>query len=207
MSCRVIAIANQKGGSGKTTTAINVSACLGELGKRVLAIDMDPQFNLTSGFGVNPEELGESIYDVLVAPKKGIKRIIRSTKFKRLDVAPSHIDLSSAEIEMVPVYGREFVLKKALSDVKEEYDFIIIDCPPSLSLLTVNGLTSAEELIIPVQSHHFALVGLEKLMDMFDIVKDEMNEAIRLLGVVVTMFDSRTNCRVPRIFRMASQTN
>ncbi len=193
MFCKVIAIANQKGGCGKTTTAINVSACLGKLGKRVLAIDMDPQANLTSGLGINSEELNESIYNVLIEPKKGIKRIIHSTRFKGIDVAPSHINLAGAEIEMVPLYGREFVLKKALENIKDDYDFILIDCPPSLSLLTVNALTSASELIIPVQAHHFALGGLTKLMDMFDIVKEEMNEGISLLGVVVTMFDSRAN--------------
>lgn len=195
MDTRIIAFANQKGGVGKTTTALNVGACLAEKDKRVLFIDMDPQANLTSGIGVDPGKIELSMYDVLLNAKKGIKRVIIPTRYKNLSIAPSHINLSSAEIEMVPLYGREFVLKKAIEKdkISDEYDFILIDCPPSLSLLTVNGLTTANELIIPMQAHHFALVGLTKLLEMVSIIKEEMNDKLEIIGVLLTMVDTRTN--------------
>lgn len=188
--CRVIAVGNQKGGVGKTVTTINIGACLASFGKKVLLIDMDPQANLTKSAGLS--EYKSSVYNLLLSNETNAQTVIYPTKFKNLHIIPSHIDLSSAEIEMVPLYGREFLLKKRLADIVQDYDFIIIDCPPSLSLLMVNALTTAKELLIPVQAHHFALEGLSKLMDIFDIIKGEMNEDLNLLGVVVTMFDPRT---------------
>lgn len=193
MSARIIAFANQKGGVGKTTTTLNVGACLADAGKKVLFVDLDPQANLTSGIGINSHNLEVSIYNVLLDAKKGIKRGIISTSYKNIDIVPSHINLSSAEIEMVPLYGREFVLKKAMEEVINDYDFTLIDCPPSLSLLTVNALTTAKDIIIPVQAHHFALDGLEKLLDMVNIIKEEMNEDLQIRGVVLTLVDTRTN--------------
>lgn len=188
--CRLIAVGNQKGGVGKTVTTLNIGACLAHFGKKVLLIDMDPQANLTKSAGLN--DYKNSVYNLLLSNEANAQNVIYPTRFKNLHIIPSHIDLSSAEIEMVPLYGREFLLKKKLADIVHDYDFIIIDCPPSLSLLMVNALTTAKELLIPVQAHHFALEGLSKLMDIFDIIKGEMNEDLNLLGVVVTMFDPRT---------------
>ncbi|MDP8263124.1 MAG: AAA family ATPase [Candidatus Ancaeobacter aquaticus] len=193
MEARIIAISNQKGGVGKTTTTLNVGACLADIGKKVLFIDLDPQANLTTGIGIDPNNVDISIYDVLLNAKKGIKRAIVQTNYKNLDIVRGHINLSSAEIEMVPLYGREFVLKKAVEKIINEYDFILIDCPPSLSLLTVNGLITAKELIIPVQAHHFSLDGLEKLLDVVTIIKEEMNEELQLAGVFLTLVDTRTS--------------
>ncbi len=171
LNYQIIAIGNQKGGVGKSVTTANLGACLGNLGKKVLVVDMDPQANLTRSLGVN--EYDSSVYDVLLDHKVGMKSVVCQTKHKNLYVAPSHINLSSAEIEMVPLYGREFLLKKKLKEVIPDYDFILIDCPPSLSLLTVNSLTAAEGLLVPVQAHHFALEGLSKLLDIFDIIKED----------------------------------
>jgi chromosome partitioning protein len=193
MKTRVIAFANQKGGVGKTTTSLNVGACLADKGEKVLLIDLDPQAHLTSGLGINPSDLKMTIYDVLLDAKKGTRRAVIPTGYNNLDIVPSHINLSSAEIEMVPFYSREFVLKKAFEEITDEYDFILIDCPPSLSLLTVNALTAARELIIPVQAHHFALDGMEKMIDMVNIIKEEMNDELHLIGIVLTQVDTRTN--------------
>lgn len=198
--CRVIAIGNQKGGVGKSVTAVNLGACLGKAGKKVLLVDIDPQANLTKSLGVHDYKL--SIYNALLNPKVGIRDVIIQTKFRNLDLVPSHIDLSSADIEMVPLYGREFLLRKKLKEVTPDYDFIIIDCPPSLSLLAVNALIAATEVLVPVQAHHFALEGLSKLLDVFDIIKDEMNEDLKFLGVVVTMYDSRTNISKEAVERL-----
>lgn len=190
---RIIAVANQKGGVGKTTTVINLGACLADKQKKILCVDMDPQANLTTGLGVDFHKLKSSIYDVLVNPKTRIKSAVVSTKYKGLDLAPSHINLSGAEIELVPMYGRETALNKSMGLIADEYDFIFIDCPPSLSLLTVNALTTARELLIAMQPHPFAMDGLDKLFETFDIVKDQLNEQLSFLGVVVTMYDARTN--------------
>lgn len=190
---RVIAVANQKGGVGKTTTVINLGAWLGDKGKKVLCVDMDPQANLTTGLGVDFRKIERSVYDVLVKPKMRIESVVIETKCKGLDLAPSHINLSGAEIELVPMYGREAALSRSMGLIGERYDFIFIDCPPSLSLLTVNALTTARELLITMQPHPFAMDGLDKLFETFDIVRDQLNDKLSLLGVVVTMYDARTN--------------
>ncbi len=195
MSARVITIMNQKGGVGKTTTAINLGAALAELGRRTLLIDMDPQANLTRGLGISHQEVeaGKSIYDVITDPKAPLTGAVRPTRWERLDVVPSHIDLSGAEIEMVSMYGRELRLQRAMGDLPEKYDYIMMDCLPSLSLITVNALAAAREVFVPMQAHPFALEGLGKLVEVFEIVKAQMNPKLMLTGVLVTMFDTRTN--------------
>lgn len=192
-SHRTIAIMNQKGGVGKTTTAINLGAALAELGKRVLLVDLDSQANLTRGLGVEVADLDHSTYDSLTNPHADITNIIQATRWKNLDVAPSHIDLSGAEIEMVPMFGREVRLVNAMSGIDGRYDYILIDCLPSLSLLTVNAMVAATEIFVPMQAHPFALQGLGKLFEVYEIIRAQMNPALRLTGVLVTMFDTRTN--------------
>jgi len=193
MSCRIIAIMNQKGGVGKTTTTLNLGAALAEMGKRVLLIDLDPQANLTRGFGVGSAEVEESVYDVLVDPEAMLEPVIRETGCERLYLAPSHLDLSGAEVEMVPMYGRESRLTKSLGGLPEQFDLIMIDCLPSLSLLTINAMVAAREIFVPMQAHPFALEGLTKLFEVFDLVKAQMNPELELTGVLLTMFDTRTN--------------
>jgi chromosome partitioning protein len=194
LSARIITIMNQKGGVGKTTTAINLGAALAELGRRVLLVDMDPQANLTRGLGVSHEEVetGKSIYDVLTDIKAELAPAVRRSSWERLDLVPSHIDLSGAEIEMVSMYGRELRLKKSMGRVPENYDYVIIDCLPSLSLITVNAVAAAREVFVPMQAHPFALEGLGKLFEVLDLVKSEINPDLELTGVVVNMYDPRT---------------
>ena len=193
MACRTIAIMNQKGGVGKTTTVLNLGAALAELGKRVLLVDLDPQANLTLGLGVEVAGLESSTYDVLTNPDADMNRIIQHTRWERLDIAPSHIDLSGAEIEMVPMYGREVRLANALAKVSDGYDYVLIDCLPSLSLLTVNAMVAASEIFVPMQAHPFALEGLGKLFEVYELIRGQMNPRLRLTGVLVTMFNTRTN--------------
>ncbi len=193
MSSRVIAILNQKGGVGKTTTTLNLGAALAEQGRRVLLVDLDPQANLTRGLGVEVEDLEHSTYDTLTNPKADINTIIQATRWERLDIAPSHIDLSGAEIEMVSLYGREGRLANSLKTVLDRYDYVLIDCLPSLSLITINAMCAAGEIFVPMQAHPFALEGLGKLFEVFELIKAQMNPALRVGGVLVTMFDTRTN--------------
>ncbi len=192
---KVISIANQKGGVGKTTTNVNLSACIAALGKRVLTIDIDPQGNTTSGLGIDKNKIGCSIYDVLI---NGIdvKQAILSTKIDNLDIIPSNIQLAGAEIEMVPMIARETILKKAIEPIKEEYDYIFIDCPPSLGLLTINALTASDKVIVPIQCEYYALEGLSQLINTINIVKKNLNPSLELEGVVLTMFDARTNLSI-----------
>ena len=195
MPVRIIAIMNQKGGVGKTTTAINLGAALAERGRRTLLVDLDPQANLTRGLGISHEEVdvGKSIYDVMIDHKVELSQAARRTRWEHLDIVPSHIDLSGAEIEMVAMIGRELRLKRALGELPASYDYIIIDCLPSLSLITVNACAAATEVFVPMQAHPFALEGLGKLFEVLDLVKAEINPTLELTGVVVTMFDPRTN--------------
>lgn len=192
---RVMAIANQKGGVGKTTTAVNLSACLADLGKKVLVVDIDPQGNTTSGLGVDKKRVSSSVYDVLIndAPSE---TAIRSTGLGKLDIMPATIDLAGAEIELVPAMSRENKLKKALQPVRESYDFIVVDCPPSLGLLTINALTAADSLLVPIQCEYYALEGLSQLMNTFKLVQGNLNPALEIEGVVLTMFDGRTNLSI-----------
>ena len=189
---KVIAIANQKGGVGKTTTAVNLAACLATLDRKVLMIDSDPQGNGTSGFGFDRRDLKKCIYDVIIA-QTPMQEIILHTKYKNLDVLPAKIELAGAEIELVTLMNREGRLKTALERIKHNYDYVIIDCPPSLGLLTVNALTAASSVLIPIQCEFYALEGVTMLMNTIQLVQRNLNPALKLEGIVMTMFDSRTN--------------
>ncbi|MBM7583260.1 chromosome partitioning protein [Caldicoprobacter guelmensis] len=192
---KVISIANQKGGVGKTTTNVNLSACIAALGKKVLTIDIDPQGNTTSGVGIDKNRINCSIYDVLINGVDAREAII-STKIENLDLIPSNIQLAGAEIEMVPMIARETILKRAIEPIKNEYDYIFIDCPPSLGLLTINALTASDKVMVPIQCEYYALEGLSQLINTINIVKKKLNPSLELEGVVLTMFDARTNLSI-----------
>ena len=187
----VLAIVNQKGGVGKTTTSVNLSAYLALRGKKTLLIDIDPQGNATSGIGLEKKELAKTIYDVLIN-NEDIKDVIQPTGRKNLSVCPANIELVGAELELKDLLSRENILKRALLTIDSQYDFIIMDCPPSLGLITLNALTAADGVIVPIQSEYYALEGLTQLMDTIAIVKKHLNPGLDIFGVVVTMFDSRT---------------
>lgn len=189
---RVIAIANQKGGVGKTTTAINLSACLADLGKKVLALDLDPQGNMTSGLGVDKDEVENSVYDLIIG-NAGIEECICKSVLENLDVLPSNIDLSAAEIEMIGVENKEFIIKNEMEKIKDNYDFVIIDCPPALSMLTINAMTTADSVLVPIQCEYYALEGLSQLIHTIELVQERLNSSLQIEGVVFTMYDARTN--------------
>jgi chromosome partitioning protein len=189
---RIIAIANQKGGVGKTTTTVNIAASLAAAEKKVLLIDSDPQGNSTSGMGIDRSEMTGSTYDLFTG-KKTLAEIKKSTHFPWLDVVPSGIDLVGVEVELIQMIARERVLKKALADSASNYDYIFIDCPPSLGLLTVNALTAADGVLIPVQCEYYALEGLTALMNTIKLIKQDLNPDLAIEGVLLTMYDSRNN--------------
>ncbi|TQR11516.1 ParA family protein [Psychrobacillus soli] len=189
---RIIAIANQKGGVGKTTTSVNLSACLAYLGKKVLLVDIDPQGNASSGVGVNKGDVSQCIYDVLI-DDVSVLDTIQETKVENLDIVPATISLAGAEIELVSTISREVRLKKALQEVESRYEYIIIDCPPSLGLLTINSLTASDAIIIPVQCEFYALEGLSQLLSTIRLVQKHLNKNLEIDGVLLTMFDARTN--------------
>jgi chromosome partitioning protein len=192
---RVIAIANQKGGVGKTTTSVNLSACIANIGKNVLLIDIDPQGNSTSGLGVDKDSVPASIYDVLVNDVS-LRSALCETALETLKLCPSNIQLVGAEIEMIALPGREGRLKSAIADVKDNFELIFIDCPPSLSLLTLNALTAADSVIMPIQCEYFALEGVSQLVKTVNLVQKSYNHNLTIEGVVLTMFDSRTNLAI-----------
>ena len=189
---RVFAVANQKGGVGKTTTTVNLSACFAERGLKTLVIDLDPQANATTSIGIDPRGLDASIYDVLLQGI-GLDEIVEPTMIKDLHIAPSSLDLAGAEVELVAAFGRERKLREAISEAVGEYDIIMVDCPPSLGLLTINGLTAADEVMVPIQAEYFALEGLTQLVRNIGMVQRSLNSGLELTKVVLTMYDARTN--------------
>lgn len=189
---RTIAIANQKGGVGKTTTAINLSACLAEKGKKVLAVDMDPQGNMTSGLGVDKDSVENTIYNLIIGEAK-MEEVLIKDVLENLDIIPTNIDLSGAEIELLDVEEKEYIVRNEIDKIKDNYDFIIIDCPPSLSMLTINAMTTADSVLVPIQCEYYALEGLSQLIHTVELVRDRLNPKLTIEGVVFTMYDARTN--------------
>lgn len=189
---KIIAIANQKGGVGKTTTSINLSACIAQKGKKVLVIDIDPQGNTTSGYGIEKNELDNTIYELMLG-ECSIEDCILKDVIKNVSILPSNVNLAAAEIELIGVERKEYILKNEVDWVRDRYDYIIIDCPPSLSMLTVNAMTTADSVLVPIQCEYYALEGLSQLIHTIDLIKDRLNPELEIEGVVFTMFDARTN--------------
>ena len=189
---RIIAIANQKGGVGKTTSTINLSACLAELGNKVLTIDLDPQGNTTSGIGLEKDTLENTVYELLL-DECTVKKSINDTQIDGLKIIPSNVNLSGAEIELLGISNKEYLLKNAIDYVKDDFDFIIIDCPPALNMLTVNAMTTANSILVPIQCEYYALEGLSQLIHTIDLVQQRLNPNVIIEGVVFTMYDARTN--------------
>lgn len=203
---RIIAVANQKGGVGKTTTAINLSACIAELGKKVLAIDTDPQGNMTSGLGIDKNEVESTVYDLLVG-ECGLEECIVKDVWENLDILPANVDLSGAEIELMQTDNREFILKEQIHKIRDRYDFIIIDCPPSLNILTINAMTTADSVLVPIQCEYYALEGLSQLINTVELVRSRLNEGLHIEGVVFTMYDARTNLSLEVVENVKSNLN
>ncbi len=189
---RIIAIANQKGGVGKTTTAINLSAALAEKNKQVLLIDLDPQGNATSGVGMDKGQLENNVYDLILG-EVSIQKCIEYTEFENLYIIPSSVDLAAAEIELIGIQEKEYIIRKEVEKVKERFDFILIDCPPSLNLLTINAMTTADTVLVPIQCEYYALEGLSQLIHTINLVRERLNPYLDIEGIVFTMFDARTN--------------
>ena len=189
---RIIAVANQKGGVGKTTTSTNLSACLAELNKKVLLIDIDPQGNATSGVGVDKNQLENTVYEMIIGECEMEECLLKDV-IDNLDLLPSNVNLSGAEIDLIGVEEREYILKKKIDDIKDNYDFIVIDCPPSLNMLTVNAMTTADSVLVPIQCEYYALEGLSQLIHTINLVKERLNPTLEIEGVVFTMYDARTN--------------
>jgi len=193
---KAIAIFNQKGGVGKTTTNINLAACLAQMGKKVLVIDIDPQGNTTSGLGISKKDLKLSTYELLTQENIETRDTIMRTGVENMDIIPANAQLAGAEIELVQIIGREKILKKAIENIREDYDYIFIDCPPSLGLLTINSLTAVDAVLVPIQCEFYALEGVSQLMSTIEIVKKNLNPGLTIQGVILSMFDGRTNLSI-----------
>ena len=203
---RIIAIANQKGGVGKSTTAINLSSCLGEMGQKVLTIDMDPQGNTTSGMGVDKDEQENTVYELLLG-ETNIEDCILKLDFDGLSLIPSNVNLAGAEIELIGIEEKEYILKNQVEKIKNNYDYIIVDCPPSLNMLTINAMTTANTVLVPIQCEYYALEGLSQLMHTIELVQERLNPELEMEGVVFTMYDARTNLSLQVVENVKNNLN
>ena len=203
---RIIAIANQKGGVGKTTTTINLSACLAKKGKKVLAIDLDPQGNTTSGLGIEKENVENSVYELMLG-ECSIREITIKTEIENLYILPSNVNLAGAEIELIGVNEREYILKNEVDYIKDNFDFIIIDCPPSLNMLTINAMTTANTVLVPIQCEYYALEGLSQLIYTINLVQERLNPELQMEGIVFTMYDARTNLSLQVVENVKNNLN
>jgi chromosome partitioning protein len=203
---RIIAVANQKGGVGKSTTAINLSSCLAELNQKVLLIDIDPQGNATSGVGIDKNNVENTLYELLVEESK-LEDCIIENVYENLSLIPSNVNLSGAEIELVGIEGREFLLKNHIDSIRSQYDFIIMDCPPSLNVLTINAMTTADSVLVPIQCEYYALEGLTQLIHTIELVQQRLNPDLIIEGVVFTMYDARTNLSLQVVENVKANLN
>ena len=203
---RAIAIANQKGGVGKTTTAINLSACLAAKRKKVLVIDMDPQGNTTSGFGVEKNELENTVYELILG-ECSVEECLIKNVVKNVSIIPSNVNLAAAEIELIGIEDKEYILQKKISKIRDQFDFIIIDCPPSLNMLTINAMTTANTVLVPIQCEYYALEGLSQLMHTIELVQERLNPDLEMEGVVFTMYDARTNLSLQVVENVKNNLN